>query len=179
MQAVVNVPEKTVDEESILFFIQFVDLENQEEIKRMLAEVYGFGLTFGEHTRNIYNQLEEGWVTTPTAESATDVYMWRKRVSLKGEKFKTIPKIIALNLQKPARLNCTQQKRYTELERYFEKLQDRDFRRFLKEYPIIYFSRKIKILKSRLRANEQNLAETTNPRPEDITVEQAEDTGFD
>ena len=162
LQAIINVPEKIVDEDSVFSFVQLVDLENQEEIKRMLTEVYGFGLTFGAHTRDIYNQLEEGWVTTPIAGLATDLYMWRKVVSLKDVKLKTIPKILALNLQKPARLDWPQEERYAELENYFSKLADQHFLRFLEEYPAGYFGRKMKAFEINLRNIENCIQDWTD-----------------
>jgi Glycosyltransferases involved in cell wall biogenesis len=156
-QAIINPPEKIGNEDSIIWSIQYVDMENSQELKRMDDEIYGFGLTFGAHTKAAYDQLKEGWVTTPDPNIHTDMYMWRKFVALQGEKFKTITKIIALNLQKPSRIDWTENERDQELKFYFEKLKDKDFLRYLEEYPAKNLSRKLKFVKSDLRAARHEL----------------------
>jgi glycosyltransferase involved in cell wall biosynthesis len=161
LQAIVNVPDKIVDEDSILSYIQFFDFHNPDEMNRMITEIYGFGLTYGAHTRNTYNKLKEGWVTTPAPGLTTDIYMWRKFARLEGEKFRSITKILALNLQKPARLDWTQEERYAELENYFVKLKDQQFLKFLEEYPAGYFGRKTKVFESNLRNIESCIRDWT------------------
>ena len=100
LHAFVNLPEAIKDENTLLGGILWINL-NQEIIKKMQGGENFFGLTFGAHTRKSYNELEEGWVTTPLKDIPTDLYMWRKFLAAFGKHCKTTMKVTALNFRTP------------------------------------------------------------------------------
>ena len=129
LHAFVNSPEYIKNENSLFGSIYWINLENQKIVRKMQSGGNYFGLTFGAHTRESYNTLEEGWVTTPRKDIPTDLYMWCKFLSAYGNRCKTTKRVTALNFPKIIRKNWSEQERDDELALYFQKIQDPAFLR--------------------------------------------------
>lgn len=127
IHAVVKVPQDITDEDDFLFYLYLVSLRDKQIVGKMRRGRNFFGLTFAAHTRESYNKLDEGWVTTPKEEVYTDLYMWRKFLSAYQDRCDTVGKITALEFGKYARRDCSEQERADELKRYFERTQDSVF----------------------------------------------------
>jgi glycosyltransferase involved in cell wall biosynthesis len=146
----IHAAKKMKDEKTLSVSIQRSNLKDPEIIQRMLCGENFFGLTYGAHTRKSYNKLEEGWVTTPRKDIATDLYMWRKFLSAYGNRCKTTMKVTALNFQHTIRKDWSEQERDGELKQYFEKIQDpaflREIDKLRSRYRLSFFYQKIKNL---------------------------------
>ena len=118
----INLPEYIKYANTLVEYVFLIDL-NREIIKRMQGKANYFGLAFVAHTRKSYNELEEGWVTTPE-DTWEDLYMWRKFLAAFGEHCKTTKKVTALKFAKYTRKHWTEQQRDEELRQYFEKIYD-------------------------------------------------------
>jgi len=123
IHAVVNLPTAITDEKRLFNPIYWIDLQDPKIIKAMLGGQNFFGLTYGAHTRRSYNELAEGWVTTPDKNIPTDLYMWCKFLSAYGSRCNTTRKITALCFPRVTRKNWSEQERDDELKLYFEKIQ--------------------------------------------------------
>ena len=137
LHAFVNLSEAIKDENTLLGGIYWINL-NPEIIERMQSGENFFGLTYGAHTRKSYNELEEGWVTTPLKDFQTDLYMWCKFLTAFGERCKTTMKVTALNFEQIPRNDWSEQERDDELSLYFEKIQDPAFLRKIEELHFIF-----------------------------------------
>jgi glycosyltransferase involved in cell wall biosynthesis len=154
--ASVNLPENIRDANDLFGGIYWINLEDQDVVRRMLNGENFFGLTFGGHTRKSYYELKEGWVTTPQKDIPTDLYMWRKFLSAYGNRCKTTMRITALNFRQFDRKDWTEQERAGELELYFKKIQDpaflREIDQFCSRYRLSIFYHSIKnLIKNSLR----------------------------
>lgn len=146
----ISLPEAIKNENDLSAGILWINLKDREIIKRMYGEENFFGLTFGAHTRKSYNELEEGWVTTPQKDIPTDLYMWRKFLSAYDNRCKTTMRITALNFRQLDRKDWSEQERDDELKHYFEKIQDpafvRQIDKLYSKYHLTFFYQKIKNL---------------------------------
>jgi len=155
LHALVNLPEAIKDENTLLGAANWISI-NRKIIKMMQRGENFFGLTFGAHTRESYNELPEGWATTPRKDIPSDLYMWCKFLTAFGERCKTTMKVTALNFPKNPRKDWSEQQRDEELRRYFEKINDPLFLRQIYEMSlrfrpslyqkIIFFARYLKSL---------------------------------
>ena len=128
LHAVVNLPEAIKDENTLLGDFCWINI-NRKIIKSMLGGKNFFGLTYGAHTRKSYNELQEGWVTTPLKHLYTDLYMWCKFLAAFGKRCKTTVKVTALNFPHIYRKDRSEQQRDEELRLYFKKIHDPVFLR--------------------------------------------------
>ncbi len=140
LHTIIKLPEKIKDENELFRWVYFdeselfrwinsIDFRENEIFRTMLwgDNYLGIGLTFGAHTRKIYCQLEEGWVTTPRKYIPTDIYMWHKLLSSNRKECKAIMKVTALNFWQKPRKDWSEQERYEELKHYYEIICDSDF----------------------------------------------------
>ena len=118
IHAIVKVPQDMKDEDDFLFYLYRVNLKDKKDVKRMRRGHNFFTLTFAAHTRKSYNELKEGWVTTPKKNMPTDFYMWRKFLSAYHNRCGTVMKITALNFRTYDRKTWSEQQRDDELKRY-------------------------------------------------------------
>jgi len=128
LHAFVNLPEAIKDENTLLGGIHWINLD-RNIMKRMLGGENFFGLTYGAHTRKSYNELQEGWVTTPLKDIPSDLYMWCKFLGAFGELCKTTMKVTALNFPQIRRKDWSERQRDEELRLYFERIHDPVFLR--------------------------------------------------
>jgi GalNAc5-diNAcBac-PP-undecaprenol beta-1,3-glucosyltransferase len=138
IHAVVNLPENIKDDEIIFSSVNWIDLRDPAIIKKMLGGQNFFGLTYGAHRRKCYNELKEGWTTTPLKDTPTDLYMWCKFLSAFGKHCRTTMKVTALNFPKVIREDWSEQERSDELKDYFERIQDPAFLRNIHEQSFIF-----------------------------------------
>ena len=131
-----NVPDKVKEDKAIIKPIHCIDLTDREIVKRMQGGENFFGLTFGAHTREGYDNLKEGWITTPE-DIPTDLYMWCKFLSAYGKDCRTVPKITALCFEKTARKDWTFEQRDEELGQYFNKLKHPGFIKEISETLVV------------------------------------------
>jgi glycosyltransferase involved in cell wall biosynthesis len=127
IHACVDVPQNLDNENNLFKAINWIDLREKKIVKEMFNGQNYFGLTFGAHTRESYDSMEEGWVTTPKAEIPTDLYMWLKFLSAFGNQCRTTQKLTALNFRRIDRQDWSEEQRKIELKCYFEKIQDPTF----------------------------------------------------
>ena len=127
IHALVTVPQNMKNKDDFLFYLYRVNLKDKKDVKRMRRGHNFFTLTFVAHTRKSYNELEEGWVTTPKKNMPTDFYMCRKFLSAYPSQCDTVMRITALNFRKYYRRTWSEQQRDDELKRYFERIQDSAF----------------------------------------------------
>ncbi len=125
--ATVKAIQDVEDEGDFLSWLYRISLKDKYIVNRMHQGYNFFGLTFGAHTRTSYNELEEGWVTTPKKNMPTDLYMWLKFLSAYQSRCHSIMKITALHFMKCDRKDWSEQDRADELKRYFERMQDSAF----------------------------------------------------
>ncbi|MEI6100292.1 MAG: hypothetical protein WCP73_00510 [Eubacteriales bacterium] len=83
--------------------------------------------------------------------------MWRKFLNDERTICKTILKIIALNFRKPDRVNWSEEEKDQELEFYLLKLQDKEFIKFIGEYPVKYFYNQVKTLQDWIGVADERL----------------------
>lgn len=121
LHAFVNLPGAIKDENTLLGGIHWINI-NRKIIKRMQGGENFFGLTYGAHTRKSYNELQEGWVTTPIKHIPSDLYMWCKFLAAFGKRCKTTLKVTALSFPHIYRKEWPEQQRDDELRLYFEKI---------------------------------------------------------
>lgn len=136
IHAAINTSDKIIDKNTLFLAIHWVDLKKPVFLEKFINEQNFFGLTYGAHTKKMYNNLKEGWVTTPNKEIPTDYYMWKKFFSSCRELCTTITKITALNFPHPLRKDWSEQQREDELKLYYEKIQDPAFLKKLDELPL-------------------------------------------
>ena len=127
IHAAVKVPQGIKDKDDFLYHLCRISLRDKNVVKRMRRGQSFFGLTFGAHTRESYNELDEGWVTTPKRHMATDSYMWQKFLCAYQDRCDTVMRITALHFGKGHRLGWSEQERAGELKRYLERIQDSVF----------------------------------------------------
>ncbi len=135
LHTVVNMPENVKDDNTIISEILGVDMEWKKIVETMQnSETNFFGLTYAAHTRKSYLELDEPWITTPSGNATTDLYMWRKFLATFGDKCTITRKITALNFQQIPRIEWTEQQRDDELKHYFERIQTRAFIKMIDKY---------------------------------------------
>jgi len=144
LHAPVNLPEAIKGGSTLLSGIFRINI-NRKIIKRMQRGDNFFGLTYGAHTRKSYNELQEGWVTTPLKDIPTDLYMWCKFLTAFGKRCKTTMKVTALNFPQIRRKDWSERQRDEELRLYFEKLHDPVFLRQINKLSLRFFPRYIKL----------------------------------
>jgi glycosyltransferase involved in cell wall biosynthesis len=127
LHAFVKVPKDIRDGADFVGGVYWTSLKDKDVVARMLMGENFFGLTFGAHTRKSYNELKEGWVTTPYKDMPTDLYMWRKFLLAFRSDCDTVMKITALHLRKLERSDWSEQERDDELGHYFKKINDPEF----------------------------------------------------
>ncbi len=125
--ATVRATREVKDEGDFLSYLYRISLKDKHIVRRIHQGYNFFGLTFGAHTRKSYNDLEEGWVTTPKMNMPTDLYMWQKFISAYQNHCDGIKKITALHFVKCDREDWSEQDRADELKRCFERIQDSAF----------------------------------------------------
>ncbi len=130
----VLVPENMIEEFHFPISVGWFDLTKKKNRRKLLKGHDYFPLSFGGHTRQCYAELDEGWVTTPGKDIATDVYMWRKFVSANPDQCLTTMKVTALKFPYPLRKNWSEDKRDAELKFYYGKIHDPDFIRMIDGY---------------------------------------------
>jgi glycosyltransferase involved in cell wall biosynthesis len=161
LHASVNLPEKIGDENTLFGSICCINLENQKTVRKMQEGNNYFGLTFGAHTRESYNGLMEGWVTTPRPEIPTDLYMWCKLIAVAGNRRKTTMKITALSFPQIHRNDWSEQERDAELKQYFDKLQDPVFLRNIELISSRFHPSLFRRVKLKVRESFRNLLPDT------------------
>ncbi len=109
----------------------FVDLARPEYRHKMLDRTglkNYFGLSYGAHSREAYDKLEEGWDVTPDG-IYTDLHMWRKFLSAPWGRFASHMGVTALHFPKGHWKNSfTPDEMKQELDRYLAKMEDPLFR---------------------------------------------------
>jgi glycosyltransferase involved in cell wall biosynthesis len=140
IHAIVNLPENIKDDDTILGCVNWIDLQDPMTIKKMhdWRNFHCIGLTYGAHTRQCYDELKEGWVTTPIKEFPTDLYMWLKFVSAFEKHCQTTLKVTALNFQKIPRKDWSEQERDDELKDYFQRIHIPAFLRKIEELSFVF-----------------------------------------
>lgn len=144
----VNLPEEVEGKGSLFSLISFINIRKSYAQRKMMRGKNFFGLTYGAHTRDSYLKLKEGWVTTPKKDVATDLYMWCKYLAAFPDECQTVMKITALKFPFDFRKNWSQQQRDDELQYYFNRIQDPNFRNTISKYYLIF---KVKYIGKRLK----------------------------
>lgn len=129
LHAIVNLPEHIKSDMELLADVYWISLKDEAIRDRMGGAENFFGLTFAAHGRESYNQLKEGWATTPDPNIPTDLYMWKKFLSTYGHRCGTVTKITALNFPQIIRKDRTEAQRDDELKLFSDKIGDRAFSR--------------------------------------------------
>lgn len=109
--------------------IIYADMEVPVYREKMLNEKIKenfFGLTCCAHTKKAYLKLKEGWSTTPEG-IWTDLYMWRKFLSVYGERSGTLKRVTSLHFPAYERTNMSVQERDEELAFYYDKVLEPGF----------------------------------------------------
>ena len=113
--------------------IQPTDLALPEHRQWIIEKpAFGFDLSFGAHTRKLYQQLSYGWRTTPP-DVNTDVYMWRQFLINKKCKPLSIQKPTGLHFADPPRKIWSTLQRNKELARWYKDISNDKIRSRLVE----------------------------------------------
>ncbi len=127
IHTIVKIPKDMKDENDFIAGVNPLSLKGKAVIDKILAGANFGGLTVGAHTRKSYNELKEGWITTPGRDMPTDQSMWRKFLSAYRNNCATVMKITSLNFRKNDRNGWLERERDNELKRYYEKMKDPAF----------------------------------------------------
>ena len=84
-------------------------------------------LTGAAHTLDAYRRLPHGWRPAPE-DVWTDLYMWRQVLELPGVRARTGTRITALHLPEQHRREMSAEERELELESWWARMQEQDFR---------------------------------------------------
>lgn len=100
------------------------DLGLPEVRGRMIDERYNFfGLSFAGYRLESYRQLPERWAPAPL-DIWTDLFMWRKFLSMQGFVFATRAAVTALHFAAPERHGSTLDQRQDENRRFLERIRN-------------------------------------------------------
>ena len=100
------------------------DLSRSEMRRRMIEERYNFfGLSFAGYRMAAYQQLPERWAPAPP-DIWTDLFMWRKFLSLDGAKFATRAAVTALHFATPEREGATLEERQNESREFLARIRN-------------------------------------------------------
>jgi GalNAc5-diNAcBac-PP-undecaprenol beta-1,3-glucosyltransferase len=97
--------------------------------ERMLAGEANFvPLSCAAHTLDVYRRLPEGWSPAPLS-SPTDLFMWRKLLSLPGLRARSVTLPTVVQLPSTLRHGWTTKARVAELEPWARRVADPDWSR--------------------------------------------------
>ena len=100
------------------------DLSRLEMRRRMIEESYNFfGLSFAGYRKAAYQQLPERWAPAPP-DIWTDLFMWRKFLSLDNAKFATRAAITALHFATHEREHATLEERQNESREFLARIRN-------------------------------------------------------
>lgn len=171
LHPVINIPENIEASQNMFAHIYWIDLQDPKTVERIQNKQNFFGLTFGAHTKDSYNRLEEGWITTPFMDIPTDLYMWSKFLTANKFTFKTSMKITALNFPLYARKEWPEQKRDDELQRYFNMMQNSSFLQNTAQILFKHYQNEMQVLEKRIKDLEEEnnrLINKLNTQKEDL-----------